>query len=137
MCMEDCKKYIPGCEICGNNSMCQSCSKGYKNMSGFCVETCADSNCAYCTTANNCSYCWPGYQLNSNMKCSKVCKEGYTSVLDGNCYRCSGYIERCSSCELIGPSDNSTISCKSCSPGSYLYSGLCTLCNITNCIECS
>lgn len=117
--------------------MCQTCSAGYKNMSGYCIEACEDANCAYCSSASNCSFCWPGYQLNSGSKCIKICREGFTPVLDGNCYRCSGYIERCSSCELVNQTGNSTIQCKSCSPGSYLDSGSCTTCNISNCIECS
>ena len=135
-----CKKCQSNCDICFNNSKCQTCSSGFKTLEDktACVTQCpkfyyedsnlckrCEENCETCDS-NGCSSCVNGFFLYSAAPKGSQCKgvDGcpdyfYGDYLTNTCKDCRTNSPNCIQCERDGRS------CKKCDAGYKLLNRKC------------
>ena len=127
-----CKKCVPPCKTCSNESICLSCVKDYYLYKEECVNVCpkgyyqykdictkCSDNCSACLgTSEYCIECKDGLRLNISNKCEVDCPPGYYNN-DGICSKCSNGCEECVSVnECIRCFDNYDLLNNKCLPKS-------------------
>ncbi|EAR91976.2 transmembrane protein, putative (macronuclear) [Tetrahymena thermophila SB210] len=146
---QTCNNCIPNCQICQDNSTCQTCNSGYqlnsnKNSCDQIQNSCpktnqykyqgtcqdCDQSCQQCSGSGptNCTQCKPNQYLDSDNSC-KDC--------DQSCNSCTGSgSKNCVQCytAYFLTQDNECVTCNS--PGFYISQQNCLKCD-SSCLQCS
>ena len=65
----NCNELFQNCEVCYNNTICDTCKQGfYLNMNTSLCE-CSRDNCEECDDEGNCKNCTKGFQFNDKGNC--------------------------------------------------------------------
>jgi hypothetical protein len=115
-----------------NSNKCQPCN--YKCLNCQLVNNL--SKCSLCDigsyldlTTLSCNICPLGAQTCASNTIIQSCLAGY--LKSSNSMFCTPCTNNCLTCPV------STTNCTVCNTGYYINSGLCTVCNIPNCLACT
>lgn len=137
-----------------NGQCLASCPSGYTIASNTCIK--CSSKCLTCASTNSCTTCLSGYWLSPQNTCLSDCAQlnsnttfYYKNSNTSACSACSSAVAGCLACYFNTTSGVQCTKClgsavlyqgqclASCPQGTYLLSGLCLPCTLSNCSSCT